>query len=56
VVKPPQPHWFFSSTVKEKLILDSSYHVVTVDYQKERVAAEVTRFFQRFAENRSAVS
>ena len=44
------------STVKEKLILDNSYHVVTVDYQKERVATEVTRFFQRFAENRSAAS
>src|SRR5437870_13726001 len=44
------------STVKEKLILDNSYHVITVDYQKERVAAEVIRFFQRFAENRSAVS
>jgi hypothetical protein len=30
--------------------------VVTVDYQKERVAAEVTRFFQRFAEKRAAAS
>jgi esterase/lipase len=55
LVKPPQAHWFFGSTVKEKLILDNSYHVVTVNYQKERVTAEVTRFFQRFAENRSAV-
>jgi len=44
------------STVKEKVILDNSYHVVTVDYQKEKVAAEVTRFFQRFAENRSPAS
>ena len=44
------------STVKEKLILDNSYHVVTVDYQKEKVATEVTRFFQRFAENRSVPS
>jgi carboxylesterase len=44
------------STIKEKLILDNSYHVVTVDYQKEKVAAEVTRFFQRFAENRSPAS
>jgi hypothetical protein len=25
--------------------------VVTVDYQKETVAAEVARFFQRFVEN-----
>src|SRR5262245_26231423 len=36
------------STVKAELILDNSYHVVMVDYQKEKVAAEVTRFFQRF--------
>ena len=41
------------STVKEKLILDNSYHVVTVDYQKERVAAEVVRFFRRFIKNAS---
>ncbi|MBI4488253.1 MAG: alpha/beta hydrolase [Deltaproteobacteria bacterium] len=39
------------STVKEKLILDNSYHVVTVDYQKEKVADEVIRFFRRFIEN-----
>ena len=39
------------SSVKEKLILDNSYHVVTMDYQKATVAAEVTRFFQRFVEN-----
>jgi len=44
------------SSIKEKVILDNSYHVVTVDYQKEKVATEVTRFFQRFAENRSAAS
>jgi carboxylesterase len=43
------------SMVKEKLILDNSYHVVTVDYQKEKVAAEVIRFFQRFADNPSPV-
>jgi carboxylesterase len=36
------------STVKEKLILDNSYHVITVDYQKDKVADEVTRFFRRF--------
>jgi Esterase/lipase len=39
------------SSVKEKLILDNSYHVVTMDYQKATVAAEVTRFFQRFVGN-----
>jgi esterase/lipase len=44
------------STVKEKLILDNSYHVVTVDYQKEKVAAEVIRFFQRFAEDPSGTA
>ena len=38
------------SPTKEKVILDNSYHVVTVDYQKEKVAAEVTRFFRGFVE------
>lgn len=36
------------STVKEKVILDNSYHVITVDYQKDKVADEVIRFFRRF--------
>ena len=44
------------SPVKEKVILANSYHVVTVDYQKEMVADAVTRFFQRFVEKRSAAS
>lgn len=41
-------------TIKEKIILDNSYHVVTVDYQKERVAAEVVRFFRRYIASDSA--
>ena len=39
------------SPVKEQLVLENSYHVVTVDYQKDRVADEVMRFFHRFAES-----
>jgi hypothetical protein len=41
--------------IKEKVILDNSYHVVTVDFQKEMVAAEVSCFFRRLAENGSVV-
>ncbi|MFQ5683294.1 MAG: alpha/beta hydrolase [Candidatus Binatia bacterium] len=35
------------SKIKEKVILENSYHVVTVDFQKDKVADEIVRFFKQ---------
>lgn len=36
------------STIVEKLILERSHHVVTLDYERELVAGSVVDFFERF--------
>jgi len=35
-----------ASAVKKKIILKNSYHIITLDNEKERVAAETINFFQ----------
>ncbi len=37
-----------SSTITETVTLENSYHVITLDYEKEWVAQKVTDFFRRF--------
>jgi carboxylesterase len=37
-----------SSTVTESITLENSYHVITIDYEKDLVASKVSEFFQRF--------
>lgn len=36
-----------SSTIKKKIILHDSYHIITLDNEKERVASETVRFFDQ---------
>lgn len=37
-----------SSTTTETVTLENSFHVITIDYDKDLVAQKVTQFFQRF--------
>jgi len=37
------------SEYRKKIILNDSYHIITLDNEKEKVAAETTAFFQYFA-------
>lgn len=37
-----------SSTITETVTLENSYHIITLDYEKELVADRVTSFFTRF--------
>lgn len=37
-----------SSSITESVTLENSYHVITIDYEKDLVAQKVTEFFQRF--------
>ncbi len=37
-----------SSATTETVTLENSYHVITLDYEKELVAGKVTEFFKRF--------
>jgi carboxylesterase len=43
-----------SSKVKKKIILQDSYHIITLDNEKERVAADVIDFFQQNSSNLGA--
>ena len=36
-----------SSVIKKKIILHDSYHIITLDNEKERVASETVRFFDK---------
>jgi carboxylesterase len=50
VASPASAHFVerhIASTVKRKLILHDSYHIITLDNEKERVADETIAFFQR---------
>lgn len=38
-----------SSKIKEMITLENSYHIITMDYEKDFVAEKVTDFFLRFA-------
>jgi carboxylesterase len=37
-----------TSSITETVTLENSYHVITIDYEKELVAQKVTDFFKRF--------
>lgn len=44
------------SHIKKKILLHDSYHIITLDNEKERVAAETVRFFDQAVQSTSSVT
>ncbi len=40
-----------SSPIKKKIILHDSYHIITLDNEKEKVAAETVDFFNQHSQS-----
>lgn len=45
-----------ASRVKEKILLHDSYHIITLDNEKERVASETVRFFDQAVQSTSTLT
>ncbi len=45
-----------ASVIKKKIILHDSYHIITLDNEKERVASETVRFFDQAVQSTSSLT
>lgn len=57
VASPRSAHYIaehIGSKVVEKVLLHNSYHMITVDNEREQVAADTLRFFERARAQRTA--